>query len=97
MEESSVSLGLSERAKRASEDTSPFGAPPPETPTTPAEKRERAIALLQSVFANPAGPPLVRALQTRLKVKKFNEVADAQVDELLAGAEKLVVQVQAAA
>jgi hypothetical protein len=78
-------------------EESPFGAPPPEVATTPLEKREKAIALLQSVFASPAGPPLVRALQNRLKVKKFNEVTDAQSDELLAGAEKLAAQIHAAA
>jgi hypothetical protein len=78
-------------------EESPFGAPPPEVATTPLEKREKAIALLQSVFASPAGPPLVRALQNKLKVKKFNEVTDAQSDELLAGAEKLAAQIHAAA
>jgi hypothetical protein len=74
----------------AAMEESPFSAPPPvENPVTPAQMREKAIGLLQQAFANPAGPPKVRSLQTRLKVKKFNEVPDEQCEALLREAETL--------
>lgn len=83
----------------AAMEESPFGnlPDPSVTPLTPADKRDKAIAILQSVFGDPSGPPGVRALQTKLKVKKFSEVPDAQCDELLSAAEQLFTRVKAAA
>jgi hypothetical protein len=86
----------------AAMEESPFGNAPPDpddqaAPLTAAQKRDKAIAILQSVFADAAGPPGVRALQTKLKVKKFSEVPDAQCDELLTASEQLYARVKAAA
>jgi hypothetical protein len=86
----------------AAMEESPFGNAPPDpddqvAPLTAAQKRDKAIGILQSVFADPAGPPGVRALQTKLKVKKFSEVPDAQCDELLTASEQLYARVKAAA
>jgi hypothetical protein len=81
----------------AAMEESPFGAPPPDDPQTPTDMRDKAIGLLQQAFTNPAGPPLVRALQTKLKVKKFNEVPDDLCEALLKEAEALHARLAAAA
>jgi hypothetical protein len=60
----------------------------------PTEQRDRAIELLQKAFSHPDGPARVRALQTRLKIKKFNEIPDARCAELLAESEALLADLK---
>jgi hypothetical protein len=61
---------------------------------TPAQKRERAIVILQEAFAHLDGPERVRALQTKFKAKKFNEVPDELCADLLTEAEELLAGVK---
>lgn len=79
-------------------EESPFANAPPVPPAspdlTPEQQRERAIALLQESFGYATGPALVRALQGKLGVKKFNEVPDAKCAALLDAAEKIMDQLK---
>jgi len=79
-------------------EESPFANAPPvpaaSPDLTPPEQRERAIALLQESFGYATGPALVRALQGKLGVKKFNEVPDAKCAALLDAAEKIMAQLK---
>jgi len=79
-------------------EESPFANLPPvpaaSPDLTPDQQRERAIALLQESFGYKTGPALVRALQTKLGVKKFNEVPDSKCAALLEAAEKIMAQLK---
>lgn len=79
-------------------EESPFANAPPvpaaSPDLTPEQQRERAIALLQESFGYKTGPALVRALQSKLQVKKFNEVPDTKCPALLAEAEKIMAQLK---
>ena len=64
-------------------------------PLPPSEMRDKAIAILQSVFGKPQGPVEVRSLQTKFKIKKFNEVPDTMCKDLLTAAQDLHARIMA--
>jgi hypothetical protein len=73
---------------------SPFSNEPPvpeaSPDLTPAEQRDRAIALLMQAFAITGGPAKVKSLQRQLKISKFTETRDEDCPALLAEAEKIL-------